>query len=100
FDISKYSSKCIYFWKSIAGRKLFQCYDDHVESACKLLNEYDSHGFHLYLDIKDSETTAIGFTTPLLNEIKNYGINITEIYLDATYKTARGHYELYGVIAE
>ncbi|CAG8690292.1 2118_t:CDS:1, partial [Ambispora gerdemannii] len=100
FDISKYSSKRIYFWKSIAGQKLFQRYDDHVESARKLLNEYDSHDFYLCLDIKDSEITAIGFTTPLLNEIKNYGINITEIYLDITYKIARGRYELYGVIAE
>ncbi|CAG8675441.1 7311_t:CDS:2, partial [Ambispora gerdemannii] len=95
-----YSSKRIYFWKSIAGRKLFQRYDDHVESARKLLNEYDSHSFHLCLDIKDSEITAISFTTPLLNEIKNYSINITEIYLNVTYKTACGHYELYGVIAK
>ncbi|CAG8697508.1 3296_t:CDS:2, partial [Ambispora gerdemannii] len=85
---------------SIAGWKLFQRYDDHVESTRKLLNEYDSHGFHLCLDIKDSETTAISFTTPLLNKIKNYGINITEIYLDATYKIARGRYELYDIIAE
>ncbi|CAG8685594.1 7938_t:CDS:2, partial [Ambispora gerdemannii] len=80
YNISKYSPKRIYFWKSIANQKLFQRYDDHIESACKLLTEYNSHDFHWCLDIRDSETTAISFTTPLLDEIQNYGINITEIY--------------------
>ncbi|CAG8654882.1 3955_t:CDS:2, partial [Ambispora gerdemannii] len=95
YNISKYSPKHIYFWKSITNQKLFQCYDDHIESACKLLTEHNSHVFHWCLDIRYSKTTAIGFTTPLLDKIQNYGINITEIYMDVTYKTARGCYELY-----
>ncbi|CAG8652297.1 9660_t:CDS:2 [Ambispora gerdemannii] len=97
FDISKYSPKRIYFWKSMAGQRLYQRCDNHVESARKLLNEYYNHDFRCCLDIKDSETIAIGFTTPLLEEIKNQGIKITEIYIDATYKTARGCYELYEI---
>ncbi|CAG8658748.1 2130_t:CDS:2, partial [Ambispora gerdemannii] len=100
FDISKYSPKRIYFWKSMASRGLFQRDDNHIESARKLLSEHDSYGFSWCLNIEDSETTAIGFTTPLLEEIKNRNINITEIYFDATYKTARGRYELYGIIAD
>ncbi|KAF0556086.1 ATP-dependent DNA helicase pif1 [Gigaspora margarita] len=92
FDISKYSPKRIYYWKSIASQQLFQRYDNHIESACKLLSEYESHGFQYCLDIKDSDTTAIGFIIPLLKEIKDRNISINEIYLDATYKTARERY--------
>ncbi|CAG8655134.1 10429_t:CDS:2, partial [Ambispora gerdemannii] len=95
FDISKYSPKRIYYWKSMAVQKLFQRNNNHVEFTCKLLSEHEIHGFHWCLNIKDSEATAIGFTTPLLKEIKNRNISITEIYLNATYKTARGRYELY-----
>ncbi|CAG8474188.1 6153_t:CDS:2 [Scutellospora calospora] len=50
--------------------------------------------------IKESDTTAISFITPLLEEIKNRNIRISEIYLDATYKTARRCYELYDIIAD
>ncbi|CAG8672811.1 11630_t:CDS:2, partial [Ambispora gerdemannii] len=87
--------ECIMIAKSMTGQELFQRDNNHVESACKLLSEHEIHGFHWYLNIKDSEATAIGFTTPLLKEIKNRNISITEIYLDATYKTARGRYKLY-----
>ncbi|KAF0468863.1 ATP-dependent DNA helicase pif1 [Gigaspora margarita] len=100
FDISKYSPKRIYYWKSIANQELFQRHDNHIESACKLLSEHESCGFQWCLEINDSDTIAIGFITPLLKEIKNCNISISEIYLDVTYKTARGCYELYGVIAD
>ncbi|CAG8495608.1 11060_t:CDS:2 [Scutellospora calospora] len=81
-------------------QKLFQRYDNHIESACKLLSEYECHSFQHCLEIKDSDATAIGFIMPLLEKIKNFNISINEIYFDATYKTARGRYELYGTIAD
>ncbi|KAF0531203.1 ATP-dependent DNA helicase pif1 [Gigaspora margarita] len=85
---------------SIANQKLFQRSNDHIESACKLLSEHECDGFQPCLEIRDSDTTGISFITPLLEEIKNHDISISEIYLDATYKTARGRYELYGIIAD
>ncbi|CAG8651201.1 4017_t:CDS:2, partial [Ambispora gerdemannii] len=100
FDISKYSPKRLYFWKSVTSQKLFKYYDNHIESACQLLSEHETHGFRWCLNIKDSETIAISFITLLLEEIKNHNINICEIYLDVTYKTARGRYELYDIIAD
>ncbi|CAG8835319.1 2316_t:CDS:1, partial [Racocetra persica] len=39
----------------------------------------------------------IGFTTPLLNAKNNQ--SITEVHCDAIYKTAKGRFELYGLIA-
>ncbi|CAG8662711.1 10621_t:CDS:2, partial [Ambispora gerdemannii] len=100
FDISKYSPKRLYFWKSVVSQKLFKRYDNYIESACQLLSEHETHGFRWCLNIKNSETTAIGFIILLLEEIKNRNINICKIYLDVTYKTTRGHYELYGVITD
>ncbi|CAG8482330.1 10738_t:CDS:2, partial [Scutellospora calospora] len=49
---------------------------------------------------EEIESTAIAFTTSLLNEISNHNINISEIYVDITYRTARGRYELYCIIAD
>ncbi|CAG8704247.1 1741_t:CDS:1, partial [Ambispora gerdemannii] len=40
--------------------------------------------------IVNEEVIAIGFVTPLINEINNHNIIISEIYLDATYKTSKG----------
>ncbi|CAG8661283.1 9287_t:CDS:2, partial [Scutellospora calospora] len=54
--------------KKEINQSRFQHHIDPVESALKLLDKY------------------------------NQGINVTEIYIDAIYRTARGHYELYGII--
>ncbi|CAG8677863.1 11632_t:CDS:2, partial [Scutellospora calospora] len=70
------------------------------ESTHRLLDEYRNQDFHKCLDLQDSESTAIAFITPLLKEINNLNICITEIYIDATYKTTRSHYELYSIIAD
>lgn len=92
--------KRIYYWKSMASQKLFKRYNNHIESACKLLSEYKGSDFQYCLEIKDPDTTAIEFIMPLLKAIKNCNISINEIYFNATYKTARGHFELYGIIAD
>jgi hypothetical protein len=43
-----------------------------------------------------STLTAIAFSTPFLNKLKD----VKEIHIDATYKTAKGRFELYGIIGE
>ncbi|CAG8682142.1 2886_t:CDS:1, partial [Ambispora gerdemannii] len=52
FDISKYSPKRLYFWKSVASQKLFKHYNNHIEFACQLLSEHETHGFRWCLNIK------------------------------------------------
>ncbi|CAG8554037.1 4286_t:CDS:1, partial [Scutellospora calospora] len=98
FDISKYLHKRIYYWKSIANKYQYQRYDDLFLSSCKLLKEYESQDFYKFLEIQDIESTSIAFTTPLLKNINDQNIKVTEAYIDITYKTACGRYELYSII--
>ncbi|KAF0511656.1 ATP-dependent DNA helicase pif1 [Gigaspora margarita] len=78
------------------NQKLFQHSNNHIESACKLLSKHECDSFQPCLEKRNSDTTAISFITPLLEEIKNHNISISKIYLNTTYKISRGHNELYG----
>src|SRR6185312_6496668 len=50
----------------------------------------------LLMSTKTDISTAIAFSTPMLTEINN----AREIHVDATYKTAKGHFELYAIVGQ
>ena len=71
-----------------------------MESICRLLNEHRNQDFYKYLDLQDSESIAIAFITPLLKKINDLNIRVIKIYIDATYKTTHGRYELYSIVTD
>ncbi|GBC01685.1 hypothetical protein RclHR1_00430002 [Rhizophagus clarus] len=97
FDMSNITGKQIYYWWSLSVRSIYQYEDDPIKSAIALLDkEYQSKECMLLMTKSTSTLTAIGFSTSFLNKLKN----IKEIHIDATYKTAKGRFELYGIIGE
>jgi hypothetical protein len=48
------------------------------------------------MSTKTDISTAIAFSTPMLTEINN----VREIHVDATYKTAKGRFELYAIVGQ
>ncbi|CAG8518697.1 4758_t:CDS:2 [Racocetra fulgida] len=68
--------------------------NNHVNSAYSFLKSDKATGCELCYELMTDQTTAIGFITSLYNKIKS----ISEIHCDATYKTAKGRFELYGLI--
>ncbi|CAG8476132.1 24346_t:CDS:1 [Cetraspora pellucida] len=91
------TGKQIYYWWSFFTQLLYQQHEDPVKSAIILIeNKFQSKNCKL-LFAKISDTlVAIAFSTPLFDELKN----TKEVHLDATYKTAKGYFEFYGLIAE
>ncbi|CAG8852970.1 35008_t:CDS:2, partial [Gigaspora margarita] len=70
--------------------------DNHVNSAYSFLKSNQTTGCELCYELMTSQITAIGFITPLYSKIKQ----MSEIYCDAIYKTAKGRFELYGLICD
>ena len=54
----------------------------------------------MFLEIQDAESTSIAFMPLLLKDINDRNINVSKIYVDATYKIARERYELYSIIVD
>ncbi|CAG8813220.1 19081_t:CDS:2, partial [Gigaspora margarita] len=70
---------------------------DLAKSAIMLIeNKYQSKNCKLLIAKISDTLVAIAFSTLLFNKLKD----IKEVHLDAIYKTAKGHFELYSLIAE
>ncbi|CAG8670345.1 4798_t:CDS:2, partial [Ambispora gerdemannii] len=69
--------------------------EDHVVSACHFLKGSHTVASELCFDWSTDLVTAIGFTTPLLAGL----LSLSSVHCDATYKTAKGRFELYGIIS-
>lgn len=92
FDTSSVTSKQIYYWWSTFCQRFYKSNDDHVVSARQFLKR--SCVGELCFDWSTDFVTAIGFTTPLFTKL----LSVSNIHCDATYKTAKGRFELYGII--
>ncbi|CAG8692859.1 5835_t:CDS:2, partial [Ambispora gerdemannii] len=78
-------TSCQHFYKSD---------EDHVVSARHFLKGSHTVASELCFNWNTDLVTAIGFTTPLLAGL----LPLSSIHCDATYKTTKGHFELYGII--
>ena len=74
----------------------YQRHEDPIQSAILLLREYQLRECRLLMSTKTDISTAIAFSTPMLTEINN----AREIHVDATYKTAKGRFELYAIVGQ
>ncbi|CAG8664464.1 6783_t:CDS:2, partial [Racocetra persica] len=93
FNISNVTSKQIHYWWSYFTQQFYKSDENHIVLAhmffTKQINNHCTLCFHLDM----SNTTFIGFTTCLLDKS-----DYIEIHCDATYKTSKGRFELYGVV--
>ena len=97
FDLSDITPKQIYYCWSSSTQSAYKFDDDPVKSAVYLLkNVYQSQNCELIMEKNTSDIVAIAFSTPILK----YAQQIEEAHVDATYKTAKGRFELYGVVGE
>ncbi|CAG8567741.1 10555_t:CDS:2 [Racocetra persica] len=71
--------------------------EDSVKSAIILIeNKYQLKNYKLLIAKTSDTFMVIAFSIPLFDELKS----TKEVYLDTTYKTAKGSFELYGLLAE
>ncbi|CAG8667662.1 9719_t:CDS:2, partial [Ambispora gerdemannii] len=97
FDLKDITAKQIYYWWSKSNQAKYQKHKDPVQSAIILLQEiYTEKGCKLLMSTASTTLTTIAFTTPNLNVL----LKVKEIHIDATYKTAKGSFELYGIIGQ
>ncbi|CAG8718190.1 18943_t:CDS:2, partial [Racocetra fulgida] len=94
FDISKITAHQIRYWWSFFTQNFYKSEEDHVNSAYTFLKSEQAAGCELCFELMNSQIVAIGFITPLYNKIQQK----SEIHCDATYKTVKGRFELYGII--
>lgn len=94
FDLLNITSKQIYYWWSHYTQQFYKFDEDHVVSALKFFEQQQESGCDLCFQLETKYVTAIGFTTPLLALTKN----MLELHCDATYKMAKGRFELYGLV--
>ncbi|CAG8472416.1 11221_t:CDS:2, partial [Scutellospora calospora] len=74
--------------------KFYKHNEDHIISACTLIEGQKKKEYNLCFQLETSYVTAIGFTTPLFGSL----YNITEVHCDTMYKTAKGRFKLYGLV--
>ena len=96
FDIKDVTTKQIYYWWSNSVQSKYQRHKDPIQSAIILLQEYQLQECRLLMSTKTDISTAIAFSTPMLTEVKD----VREIHVDATYKTAKGRFELYAIVGQ
>jgi len=96
FDIKDVTTKQIYYWWSNSVQSKYKRHEDPIQSAILLLREYQLRECRLLMSTKTDISTAIAFSTPMLTEINN----VREIHVDATYKTAKGRFELYAIVGQ
>ncbi|KAF0402096.1 ATP-dependent DNA helicase pif1 [Gigaspora margarita] len=94
FDITKITAQQIRYWWLFYNQNFYKSEEDHINSAYNFLKSNQAAGCNLCFELLTSQVIAIGFTTPLFGKIKS----IFEVHCDATYKTAKGRFELYGII--
>ncbi|CAG8666421.1 10428_t:CDS:2 [Cetraspora pellucida] len=95
FDLKDITSKQIYYWWIISIQSKYQKHKNPIQSAILLLQE-QFQNCQLLISINNNTLTAIAFSTPNFQYLKS----VKEIHIDATYKTSKGHFELYGIIGE
>ncbi|CAG8543073.1 4894_t:CDS:2 [Ambispora gerdemannii] len=95
FDISLITEKQIYYWWSTYCQRFYKLDEDHIISARRFFDGSHTESSELCFDWNTDLVTAIGFTTPLLAKL----LPLSSVHCDATYKTARGCFELYGIIS-
>ncbi|KAF0356993.1 ATP-dependent DNA helicase pif1 [Gigaspora margarita] len=93
FDLSKITYKQIHYWWSYYTQQFYKNDENHIISACKFFEQQQENNCNLCFHLDTDSTTAIGFTTSLL-----LASHYTEIHCDATYRTAKGRFELYGIV--
>ncbi|KAF0527756.1 ATP-dependent DNA helicase pif1 [Gigaspora margarita] len=93
FDISKITMQQIHYWWSFFTQNFYKSDENHIISTHNFLISSRANGCELCYELINSQIIAIGFTTPLF---KNKQL-VTEVHCDATYKTAKGRFELYGL---
>ncbi|CAG8841437.1 30430_t:CDS:1, partial [Racocetra persica] len=93
FDLQDITPKQIYYWWSVSIQSKYQKHKDPICSAIILLQE-QFQDCELLMSINNDTLTAIAFSTPNLQYLKN----VKEIYIDVTYKTTKDHFELYRII--
>ncbi|CAG8799257.1 20920_t:CDS:2 [Cetraspora pellucida] len=93
-EIKQAIQENIHMDPSFFTQNFYKSDDDHVNSAYSFLKSNQAAGCELCYELMTSQTIAIGFITPLYGKIKQ----MSEIHCDATYKTAKGRFELYGLI--
>ena len=96
FDISKVTAKQIHYWWSFFTQRFYKMNDDHIISAQTFLTANRAADCDLCFELTTNQVTAIGFTTPLLSAIAY----VSEVHCDATYKTSKGRFELYGLVGD
>jgi len=96
FDIKDMTAKQIYYWWSNSVQSKYQRHKDPIQSAIILLGEYEVKKCHLLMSTKTDALTAIAFSTPMIA----HAPNVKEIHIDATYKTAKGRFELYAIVGQ
>ena len=98
FDLRDITNKQIYYWWSVATEKTYQKDKNPVRSAILLLKErFKEKGCILLMSLHTESLTAIAFSSPCLIYLKEM---VKEIHVDATYKTAKGRFELYAIIGQ
>ena len=96
FDIKDVTAKQIYYWWSNSVQSKYQRHKDPIQSAILLLEEYRVKECRLLMSTKTDALTAIAFSTPMIA----HAPNVKEIHIDATYKTAKGRFELYAIVGQ
>ncbi|KAF0544536.1 ATP-dependent DNA helicase pif1 [Gigaspora margarita] len=94
FDTLQVTPKQIYYWWSIFNQQFFKLDKNPFTSMHRFLDNPNNNGEFCY-EWNDESVIAIGFITPLLIEL----LPVLSIHCDATYKTAKGRFELYGIIS-
>ncbi|CAG8660191.1 2192_t:CDS:1, partial [Ambispora gerdemannii] len=94
YDVSLVTAKQIHYWWSTFCQRFYKSDENHVVSARRFLEGPHAVDSKLCFDWNTDLVTAIGFTTPLLAKL----LPLSSVHCDATYKTAKGRFELYGII--
>ncbi|KAF0429817.1 ATP-dependent DNA helicase pif1 [Gigaspora margarita] len=85
------TSQQIYYWWTFFTQNFYKSNKDYIVSAYAFLKVSKANGCKLCFEKITDKITAIGFIIPLFKKI----LSVSEVYCDATYKTAKGHFELW-----
>ncbi|CAG8698471.1 9658_t:CDS:1, partial [Ambispora gerdemannii] len=94
FDILQITPKQINYWWSTFCQCFYKLDEDSVISARRFL-ENPNNNNQFCFEWRSELVTAIEFITPLLTKL----LPVLSIHCDATYKTVKERFELYGIIS-
>ncbi|CAG8660782.1 24110_t:CDS:2 [Gigaspora margarita] len=92
-EIKQEIKKNLHLW-SFFIQNFYKSNENHVASAYAYLNTNEAKDCELCFKKLTNKITAIGFITPLFKKM----LPVSEVHCDATYKIAKGHFELYALI--